>query len=74
MCAKAPAFAIVVHVERAFVHCPKCVMRSKLWQSEAWGNAHVASIGEAMIAHGNLTMSEDELFEKARKAGALELY
>ena len=49
-------------------------MRSKLWQSEAWGNAHVASIGEAMIAHGNLTMSEDELFEKARKAGALELY
>lgn len=71
---KAPQFAIVVHVERALVHCPKCVMRSKLWEPDAWGRHNVASIGQAMIAQGGLELSEDELFEEARKAGVLELY
>jgi hypothetical protein len=31
-----PEFALAVYVERAFLHCPKCMVRSKLWQLEAW--------------------------------------
>ena len=34
----------------------------------------LASIGQAMIAQGGLELSEDELYEEARKAGVLELY
>lgn len=27
---RAPEFAIVMHVERVLIHCPKCVLRAKL--------------------------------------------
>lgn len=33
---KQPALAIAVEVEEAFLHCPKCFLRSKLWESEGW--------------------------------------
>ena len=31
-----PHLALVVQVEEVFFHCAKCVMRSDLWNSEAW--------------------------------------
>lgn len=33
---KPPALAIAVHVEEVFLHCPKCFIRSKLWDAEEW--------------------------------------
>ncbi len=33
---KTPALAIAVHVEEAFFHCAKCIIRSHLWQPEHW--------------------------------------
>lgn len=33
---KRPALAIAVHVEEVFLHCPKCFIRSKLWDAEEW--------------------------------------
>ena len=33
---KVPALAIAVHVDEAFFHCAKCVIRSRLWQPEQW--------------------------------------
>ena len=33
---KVPALAIAVHVEEAFFHCAKCIIRSHLWQPEEW--------------------------------------
>jgi len=33
---KVPALAIVVHVDEAFFHCAKCIIRSHLWQPEQW--------------------------------------
>ena len=33
---KTPALAIAVHVEEAFFHCAKCIIRSNLWQPERW--------------------------------------
>ena len=71
---KAPAFAIVVHVERAFIHCPKCVARSKLWQPDAWAkHDDLPGIGAAMIAHGKLTESEPELDKIAEDGGYFDL-
>lgn len=33
---KVPALAIAVHVNEAFFHCAKCIIRSHLWQPEQW--------------------------------------
>jgi PPOX class probable FMN-dependent enzyme len=33
---KLPALAIGVHVEEAFMHCAKCMVRSNLWQPDRW--------------------------------------
>jgi len=33
---KVPALAIAVHVDEAFFHCAKCIIRSHLWQFEQW--------------------------------------
>lgn len=33
---KVPALAIVVHVDEAFFHCSKCMIRSRLWQPDQW--------------------------------------
>jgi PPOX class probable FMN-dependent enzyme len=33
---KVPPLAIVVHVEEAFFHCSKCMIRSRLWQPDQW--------------------------------------
>jgi uncharacterized protein len=33
---KVPALAIAVHVDEAFFHCAKCIIRSHLWQPEHW--------------------------------------
>lgn len=31
-----PELAIAVEVEEAFLHCPKCFLRAKLWDTEEW--------------------------------------
>jgi hypothetical protein len=31
---KRPTLGIAVHVEEAYMHCPKCIIRSKLWDQE----------------------------------------
>jgi len=70
---RAPDFAIVMHVERVFIHCPKCVARSKLWDPEAWPDSSAtASIAEAMKIHAKI--GEEELMEQAKNADVLRLY
>jgi uncharacterized protein len=46
---KVPALAIAVTVEEAFMHCAKCMIRSKLWQPEAWPSLDgLPTLAEAM--------------------------
>ena len=72
---KTPAFAIVVYVKRAFIHCPKCVMRSHLWEPEAANKKRdVPDINEAMIQHAQLTDSPEEWLAKVKQDGGLEMY
>src|SRR4051794_16177078 len=55
---KPPNLVLVVNVEEAFLHCPKCVIRSGLWKSERWPDrSAVPTLAEAMIAHGGLSES-----------------
>ena len=70
-----PELALVIYVERAFIHCPKCIIRSKLWQPEAWtDHSELPGVGAAMIKHGKLDMTEEELRAKAVESGATRLY
>ena len=70
-----PEFAIVLHVERVLIHCPKCVVRSKLWQPEHWqDSSDTASIVSAMIAHAKLETTPEELKARMDQAGVTQLY
>jgi uncharacterized protein len=49
---KAPNLILLVTVEEAFIHCPKCVIRSKLWSPEYWPDrSNLPSLAEAIVAH-----------------------
>jgi uncharacterized protein len=72
---KVPEFALVVHVERVLIHCPKCVIRADLWEPESWPDlSGTAGIDEGMIAHAKLDMTPEELQAEAVKDGCTTLY
>ena len=49
---KDPNLVLVVTVAEAFMHCPKCIVRSRLWGPEHWPNrSNVPSLAEAIVAH-----------------------
>jgi PPOX class probable FMN-dependent enzyme len=59
---KLPRFVLVVTVEEAFLHCPKCIIRSGLWKPDQWPDrSKVPTLAEAMIAHGALSESMTEI-------------
>jgi len=60
-----PTLILLVTVERAFMHCSKCVTRSRLWNPEAWPDrANVPTLAEAIMAHAKPveTISEVQTF------------
>ena len=70
-----PDFAVVMHVERVLIHCPKCVMRSHLWVPEKWPDAsETPDVMDAMIAHADLAMTKEDLFAEVLKDGTEKLY
>lgn len=72
---RVPDFALVVYVERVFMHCPKCMVRSNLWQPEAWpDHTNLANIVEAMIQHAKLDITPEELNKEGEKEDLLRLY
>lgn len=63
---KAPELAIVVDMTVAYFHCAKCIIRSKLWSAEQEAtNAGLDDrlLAEAMVEHGDLPFSVDEMQE-----------
>lgn len=49
---KPPNLVLIVTVEKAHMHCPKCMMRSNLWRPERWPDrSNVPSFAEAIVAH-----------------------
>ncbi|MBV1908464.1 MAG: pyridoxamine 5'-phosphate oxidase family protein [Kangiellaceae bacterium] len=61
---KIPDFAIVVHVEEAFFHCSKCMIRSQLWEHECWPSLEgLPRLAETMVDAGKLEISESEMHD-----------
>jgi len=57
-----PDLAILVHVEEAFFHCGKSMIRSNMWQPEKWGSIDgLSTYAEALKDHGELPDPVDDL-------------
>ena len=71
---RVPVLALVVTLEEAFMHCTKCMVRSRLWQPDTWNPEGLASIGEAMVVHGRLDMLVADMRAIAEKDERERLY
>jgi hypothetical protein len=59
---RAPNLVLVVDVTEAFLHCPKSIVRSHLWQPAHWPETSgVPTLGEAMVKHGRLGESAEQM-------------
>ena len=74
MSGRIPAVVLVVTVEEAFVHCSKCMVRSRIWQPDSWTSGGLASIGEAMVVQGKLAMPVAEMVAIAENDVRNRLY
>ncbi|MFI9315194.1 MSMEG_1061 family FMN-dependent PPOX-type flavoprotein [Streptomyces althioticus] len=65
---KPPVSAIVVHIEQAYPHCPKSLMRGNAWQPEKWLPADAqpssAQVTLAQLNLPGLTVEQIEEIER----------
>jgi uncharacterized protein len=72
---KVPHLVLVVTVEEAFLHCPKCMIRSGLWKPDQWPDkSNVPTLAEAMIAHGALSESTSQIEAVIEHSNTKRLY
>jgi PPOX class probable FMN-dependent enzyme len=72
---KVPNLVLIVTVEEAFLHCPKCVIRSGLWKPEQWPDtSDVPTLAEAMIVHGSLSESMAQVEAVIQDSNTNRLY
>jgi PPOX class probable FMN-dependent enzyme len=72
---KVPDLALVVTVEQAFIHCGKCMIRSRLWEGDAWPDAAgLPSQAQCLVAHGRLEESVEDVQASIELARATRLY
>jgi uncharacterized protein len=49
---KIPNLVLIVAVAEVFMHCPKCMIRSKLWSPDHWPDrSGVPTLADAIVAH-----------------------
>ena len=59
---KAPNLVLTITVEEAFMHCPKCVVRSGLWVPERWPDrSRVPTLAEAIVTHARPAETIDDV-------------
>lgn len=59
---KVPKLALVVNIKEAFFHCAKCMLRSKIWQSEQWESTDdLPSLAQTMVDAANLKETVEEM-------------
>ena len=56
---KLPKLVLIVHVEEAYGHCAKAILRSKLWDQSTYQSAEtVPTLGELMLHHRKMPTEE----------------
>jgi len=72
---KRPNFAIIVRVEEAMFHCGKSMIRSNLWNPEKWASVEgLPSYGEALVDHGKLSVSVEDMQAGVERNAVESLY
>jgi PPOX class probable FMN-dependent enzyme len=72
---KKPQFVMIVTVEEAFMHCPKCMVRSGMWKSEQWPEKkNIPTLAQAMVSHGKLNVDVEGMQEAIDNDGEQRLY
>ena len=72
---KLPDLAIVVSVEQAFMHCAKCMIRSKRWEHGAWPDpSGLGSFAQALVEQGGLRESIEEMHALIENDKVTQLY
>ncbi len=72
---RVPPLAILVRVEEAFYHCGKAMIRSYMWHPEKWADIDgTPTYAEALIAHGKLDRSLEDMAEGVRSNEVNRLY
>ncbi|MEQ8816783.1 MAG: pyridoxamine 5'-phosphate oxidase family protein [Thalassobaculum sp.] len=72
---RTPELVTIVRVRQVYIHCPKCMIRARLWDPAHWPAVDdLTSFGDAMAAHARMGLSADEMERKAADEGVLELY
>jgi PPOX class probable FMN-dependent enzyme len=72
---KKSEFILIVTVSEVCMHCPKCMVRSRFWKPEQWPDrSDVPTLAEAMLAHGNLSISKDRMQKIIDDDGKERLY
>ena len=72
---RVPDYAIVVHVEEAFYHCGKAVIRSRLWAPDAAAPVDgLPTYAEALMAQAEVDQSFEELKARLKHNDENRLY
>lgn len=73
---RVPELALAVEVTTAYFHCAKCIIRSRLWSADevAVAGADEMLLAEAMVKHGDLPVTVDEMQEIIVSDEANRLY
>ncbi len=57
-----PEILLLIRVERVLSHCPKCMLRSGLWDPDQWPNLQdIPTLAEMMVRHSELSMSVQDM-------------
>jgi uncharacterized protein len=72
---KLPEHILVIEISHVLSHCPKCMMRSGMWQPEAWPDtSNLPSFAEMLVAHGKLAETVEEMQAIIEKGNRDRLY
>lgn len=70
-----PKFSMIVHVKEAFMHCAKCIIRSKLWANIDLSTERTApTLAKSMVDHGKLDWSYEEMDKIIKNDEETRLY
>lgn len=72
---KLPDHVLIIGVEHVLSHCPKCMIRSGLWQPDTWpGVSDLPTFAETLIAHAKLAETVEEMQEIIETGNRERLY
>ena len=72
---KLPEHVLVVDVDHVLGHCPKCMIRSGLWEAASWPDTtDVPAFAEMLRTHANLTQPVEDVQAIIDKGNRERLY